>query len=416
MSKQLENVHVAGENHKLQIQSLVTEWRDKVQTKSACDMDKIVELIKEIEKVSSNFTETVYTNVLSVTTSLYEEKKTMDEIIKQLVAKVQHSNLDVENVCKQVSQNLHSLESSLKKVDLKMHQDIQEQTQKVKEFEEKESKKMQEIEKMFGELKDLQLQRNAIRPNLDAINNKCLNDKTTNYSDFVVQHKNLSQCQEDSGSSAKESILLLTQLQESVVSKTNEQNHKLLEMKETTKNHNDKTVDFVHRSINELNMHRDFYNDNFHQLPRILEESNEKHKKEITGKHETISKLVTDENKRTKSKEIQLVSIVQECLHKSVAVTETKVVESLLKCADDLTTFKHEDLVKYEPSGATPARKDYQFTRNLAATSPHDRLVKKFKLESMNNNDLDSSITILEVSLSCPKFASNLSLSISVFK
>lgn len=396
MKKQLESIQTASENQKLAILKTVTEWRDKFQTKSAYDMDKVFDYLKHIEEHSNIFNEKLNEKILDITNKIYEDKKSNDETLKQLVAKVQYSNSFVENTCKQVSSTLHQHEQELKVLDKKIHQDIKEQISKDNVLEEKQNKKIQEIKKLMDEVEELQGQRNTERGNLNNFNDSYLTKKESLGKEFAVHHKNLLHCQEEINSVTKENLLILTQVQEAAGTSANEQNHKLVELKTHAKEHNEKIVDFVHKDTNELNMHRDFFNENLHQLPKTLEEIKEKGNKEMSSKHETLLTLVTEENTRSNTKDLHLESYVKECLQKVVVEAETKVVEHLLKCSDNLNSFNQEELVKYEPSGATPARKEYQFTRNLATTSPHDRLIRKFRLEGAH--DLDTSITILEVS------------------
>uniref|UniRef100_A0A336LMR6 CSON012993 protein n=1 Tax=Culicoides sonorensis TaxID=179676 RepID=A0A336LMR6_CULSO len=79
------------------------------------------------------------------------------------------------------------------------------------------------------------------------------------------------------------------------------------------------------------------------------------------------------------------------CLGKSVATYENETKTKLLTISDDTEKFRQNEIKVYQSTGMTPARKEYRIIRDLAATSPHDRIVRKFTLEH-NNSDLDSSI------------------------
>ncbi|XP_045504127.1 kinesin-like protein Klp61F [Colias croceus] len=53
----------------------------------------------------------------------------------------------------------------------------------------------------------------------------------------------------------------------------------------------------------------------------------------------------------------------------------------------------NEQYVVYSPTGQTPARRQYNFPRNLAATSPHERIIARFRAMREQNEDSASDIT-----------------------
>lgn len=114
----------------------------------------------------------------------------------------------------------------------------------------------------------------------------------------------------------------------------------------------------------------------------------------------SVTQKLSNEKKRVDCHDATTTSYIKEILHKTVYDTEKLMTEKMLKCEDQIGSFKSYDLIKYEPSGATPARKEYQITRELAFTSPHDRIIRRLKMEQSINNstiDLDTSCVILEV-------------------
>lgn len=80
------------------------------------------------------------------------------------------------------------------------------------------------------------------------------------------------------------------------------------------------------------------------------------------------------------------------CFRKGIVTHEKETKNHLLKISDDAETFRRNEVKKYQPTGMTPARKEYRIVRDLAATSPHERIVRKFKLDNTGGSDLDSSI------------------------
>lgn len=90
-----------------------------------------------------------------------------------------------------------------------------------------------------------------------------------------------------------------------------------------------------------------------------------------------------------------LLERVQKSLNEYGNETKTLV----RKTSDDAEHFRRNEVKTYLPTGATPERKDYRIVRDLAATSPHDRIIRRFRMDHNNSADLDSSATISEVRL-----------------
>ncbi|XP_055530678.1 kinesin-like protein Klp61F [Wyeomyia smithii] len=68
---------------------------------------------------------------------------------------------------------------------------------------------------------------------------------------------------------------------------------------------------------------------------------------------------------------------------------------SLAELCDQVDRFHREELVLYQPTGQTPARKTISYPKDIAMTSPHDRIVRRFWRER-GMMDLDVSNIINE--------------------
>lgn len=65
-------------------------------------------------------------------------------------------------------------------------------------------------------------------------------------------------------------------------------------------------------------------------------------------------------------------------------------------CQSRLQSFQMEELKSYTPTGQTPSKRDYNYPRVLAATSPHGKIVKDL-WSTHNPADLNCSAIISEV-------------------
>lgn len=66
-------------------------------------------------------------------------------------------------------------------------------------------------------------------------------------------------------------------------------------------------------------------------------------------------------------------------------------------CHTRLNKFQHDELRMYTPTGQTPAKREYQYPKRLAATSPHSKIIDDF-WRTHNPSELECSAIISEVS------------------
>lgn len=132
-------------------------------------------------------------------------------------------------------------------------------------------------------------------------------------------------------------------------------------------------------------------------LNDVIDESNKIDKKSI----DQLQSTFTAENERTTSIAQEVKSIVQQTLANIVVATGANLHNNLQQCTTSIDDFEQQDVLTYKSTGETPARKDYRVNRNLVATSPHERIIKRFHLESgmLDSSLLNNSIAeVIEVS------------------
>lgn len=65
-------------------------------------------------------------------------------------------------------------------------------------------------------------------------------------------------------------------------------------------------------------------------------------------------------------------------------------------CQSRLNKFQRDEVQMYTPTGQTPAKREYQYPKKLAATSPHTKIIADF-WRTHNPSDLECSAIISEV-------------------
>ncbi|XP_055599775.1 kinesin-like protein Klp61F [Uranotaenia lowii] len=82
-------------------------------------------------------------------------------------------------------------------------------------------------------------------------------------------------------------------------------------------------------------------------------------------------------------------------LHRNTNTYQNQTNANLTELSQDVDRFLREEFTPYQPTGQTPVRKTINYPKDLAMTSPHDRIVRRFWRER-GMLDMDLSQTICE--------------------
>lgn len=115
-------------------------------------------------------------------------------------------------------------------------------------------------------------------------------------------------------------------------------------------------------------------------------------------KEQFLTETVEKETSRSAIQIQEIKSVVQHSLHSIVNGLEEKISESCVRMTQGINEFRNENVFAYKSTGETPARKEYKFNRQLTTTSPHDRIIRRYRLEQGLNESSLQDISILEVS------------------
>lgn len=118
----------------------------------------------------------------------------------------------------------------------------------------------------------------------------------------------------------------------------------------------------------------------------------------LAGCAGTVIKRITDEIERNDIDcigAVKAISGVREHTHDCYG----KLNETIEAIKTDLDTYAAKAMKTYTPTGQTPAKKEFNYPLELAATSPHERIIRRFwqQHSDVSVSQLDCSTTISEV-------------------
>jgi hypothetical protein len=139
--------------------------------------------------------------------------------------------------------------------------------------------------------------------------------------------------------------------------------------------------------------------ENIIKFENVFKEHQNVMNNDLNSKHDDLIKNVREDMSSSKSKMREIKSVVQHNLHLVVQDAENNLLMNIRQTTEDIQQFKNADVYSYIPTGETPARKDYKFNRQINSTSPHDRIIKRLRLEQGLSDSTLHDSSILEVSL-----------------
>lgn len=147
------------------------------------------------------------------------------------------------------------------------------------------------------------------------------------------------------------------------------------------------SIELQLNDLNQLNTNLDDYQKNLtvktQEMSQGLIDLKTKFKTNICKNETEIISVVTMEC--SKQQQINLeCSSLNKTVIKNLKEHSIQCIEQLKEIEMEIISLNSDKIKTYSSTGQTPARKEFNVNRNLAATSPHERLIKRFRLEYKN--------------------------------
>ena len=342
-----------------EIQSVVKKWTKSTVDSSDLNSKKMISWMHEMEQRQETFNSGVAGKIQEMELLLLKEKNENEVMRIQFLEKINQQNASIENFCGEMKDKIeqHSREFAKISTQAKQQTDVQKH-------------KLEEVRRLLMEVDELNS--DSILIQMNQLNDNLISVGTENIKAFG--ERNSSILGEKMGC-MKNVDDLHTEMCEKLT-KSLSATAKIIENQvESVKNHLKPQVDVV--LANES-----CFKKQQAEFEKILTEKVAKSIEVEVSMANGMSEVVGSESNRVFVKVQEVKSLVQHTLGGLVQTAESSVNTNLLKCTSDINEFQQSEILKYQSTGETPIRKDFKFSRNLAATSPHERIIKRLRMES----------------------------------
>ncbi|XP_072751582.1 kinesin-like protein Klp61F isoform X2 [Anoplolepis gracilipes] len=342
-------------------------------------------------KLTSKINELIEINNLQIANTLHQLN---DDVSKKFEKLLEYTDESIRQLC---DRNIHERDNLCKNMD--------DMRKNIKIVHENESKIMEEQERFKKLFENLCLQFNNFNKNvtenhsntcttLARVNEICDNMDTTildNYHKFVDGNESLKEKIQNNIDILKSKNINRRIIKNQVIAKKfAEEGHNLTdEFQSNINNHCDALMqNKLHIEDDKTQMEQQFLEDNSSSIGFI---ENIHHI--IKERYDNYIKLVNEAEQRKLQMFINLSDEIKK-QNKISSGWNDKTATELHLIQDRIGKFLLEDLRRDTPTGLTPAKKEYHYPRRLVITSPHERILQRFR-ERRSREKSDDEDTIL---------------------
>lgn len=302
-----------------------------------------------------------------------------DEISKQLDNLFNYIKKTIDNTCTQISETKKSLENELNCLKTLNKQSHQGQLQLLEDNK--------ELTQVFETFTNKFLEIRAKQDTEATRMIDCVNTETAKYDNFNSHLVNLSSRQQQVQTFVDNDIYANVETIKSSISKDLQSNCQLSEQSIKQS----KIVTEELKKEVESNCERLMTYNN--QVVIKMHEFKDKRESDKTAILSSVNKIDDIVIKAANEHE-QLINKHRQILEYNAETMNCKLEEERTKCTDwgvNIASYVHgteeqvdkyftEDLKHDVPTGSTPAKREFQYPRNLITTSPHSKILQRFRM------------------------------------
>ena len=330
------------------------ELLNTISTKLAQDMDNLIKL-------------GVAQNMHVVRNNLSEKLKRASVQMNEIINTACNRHLESYD---RMKTDINSIKTAVEELGEK-----QQFTQKQRSF----AKKLDDVTAQFKRLTESEREHyDAVTNNCESINEICdkVNDRSSHASGAISKlRSNLKEQVDHDLTKVEATVTVGTEKIEELSNRTEREGKILLDELDsrvnTSYNVSKQYQNRIERNLTEMQQSMDV--DKNEYLTVINDMSNA-----ITNVSEEQATVGKDQETKTANTFEKISSEFENRIAES-NTWSNKVVEKLDATVSEIDKFLEEDVQRDVPTGATPARKEFSYPREFTVTSPHERILQRFR-------------------------------------
>nr|XP_034181739.1 kinesin-like protein Klp61F [Osmia lignaria] len=334
------------------------------------------EIVKNLQKLRNNVT---------------QKLKQTSTLMKEMIDSACNTQLEA---CNDINKNIKSIANDVEILDKR-----QQFTEKYHLF----AKMMEDASSQFSLLHKSQEEHHSFVTDKCNYVSKVCNDtadySTDSYNKSVKMQNDLKEQIQSNLEKIETDIVLKTRENEELVNRTAEQGKILV----------DELKSNINENCNLLKQHKNLTECNVKEAQQKVDTDRDKILSLVDNAQKIVIDIGKDYAETMRNQEIKTSETLKEITSKledkvmESSAWRERVVEQLQSTRNEVNKFFEEDVKRDVPTGSTPARKEFSYPRQFVATSPHDRILQRFRQTrkvietSIDEDDMSGDITMREI-------------------
>jgi kinesin family protein 11 len=371
--KELKNLRKESNNS---LCAKIDVWMSQHNAMSKSELESLTCLIKESQEQEESFFGSISNRIETFAQLLNDRKAEESKLKEYFTEKIDAQQKTIEEFSDFMQLKFNEYRTQLDSV-----------SSSLRAKSEAQNLKMQQMKKLMAELEELSEKDEPIQQQLSSVDKDIEESCIATSKSFI----------EKTSTAAHANQMFLNEREQAW-----NKNHELLsknsqEMSDEVKSFNEKAKGTSKRQHNSVKQFEAKSVEQVNQVKNTIDSLTKSSEEKENVLDAKLVESISKESSETANRLQEIKSVVEHDLHLFVKKAESSMSKNCSSITRDIGDYQQQDVFMYCPTGATPARKDYKFNRQLNATSPHERIIKRLRLDQGLSDSIMHDTSLIEV-------------------
>lgn len=351
------------------------EWKNSFESSGEKTFDSLFKFVNDLVKAEKKVFSDNEEKMENLEKIVSERRNAEEKMEKFLVDKINEQHEKVAEFCEDMRLKFEEYKGKIDEVSSSMKSKADLRNLKIKE-----------MKKMLEDLDEISKE--------DEVSHKRLNDVTSEISEYIPAAKRFKV---DYSAKIEKIHQEVEAHSKNRSEKDSEIDVNIKDARNAIKSHSDTAQSNLETQTDTISNIQSSSKNQLNSIKDTLVNHSELNLAKQQEQGDKFAKQIQEISSLTAIKMQGVKSVVQQNLNSLVLDTESKLSDNFDIINSEIEEYQNAEIFKYKSTGDTPARKDYKYNKQLSTTSPHERLIRKLRLEQGLSDSLLHDSSLIEV-------------------
>ncbi|KAG5678199.1 hypothetical protein PVAND_007892 [Polypedilum vanderplanki] len=371
----LKELKELRKNSNLLLSQNVDEWMKKHNLLNQTELKSFSQFIKEAQDKEENFF-TILSTRIETFMQLLEERNAEEIKLKEYFTdKINTQQREIEEFSNCMNEKFNNYRTQFESVSTSM-----------KNKNEAQNLKIQQMKKLIEDFEELSKE--------DELIHQKMSNTHQSFEATCISTTNM--LAEKTSNTSKENHKFLSDLASVLNENQNSLQKHIQETTSEIKSFDDQFKSAFMKQSENVKKFENKCIEETAQLKTTVMNNTENTEEKENALDSKLAETIKNESTDTANRLQEIKSVIQHNLHHFVKNAEKNLTNNFNTIVKEFDEYQQKDVFIYCPTGETPARKEYKFNRHLSATSPHERIIKRLRLDQGLSDSLIHDTSLIE--------------------